>query len=371
MLCCCVAISGGDELGDSPGAACERGTMTEGATMGWLATAGIDDERRARIRPDLVEVASALDRRRLVRADTEIGPLWLRGDDAVRTPWISHYRSWERDTTALLRASLAPGLRVIDVGANIGYHSLVCAHAVSPGGAVLALEPEPTNYAVLCANLWHARAANVEPIRAAASDRTGSTPRSLSDTNMGDHRTLYGASCRGAIEVACVRIADLVGLDERVDLVKLDIQGSEHVAIRGMERLIARHRPLLVVEFWPLGIRALGDDPVPVFAYYRSLGYAISLLEAPQIDHEADLEAVIVATEALAGGFGTLILRPMDSTPGKFRREVPSSIGDTRGRTNGRLGGANDAVPRMDPPSVGRSARRESRPYRVAQPRWS
>jgi FkbM family methyltransferase len=271
--------------------------------------ANTGDDKCRQMYPELVEIASALNPQKLVQVETDIGPLWLRTDDAVMTPWITYYRSWEKETTAFLRESLTVGMHVIDIGANIGYHTLVCAHAVTPSGTVLSLEPEPTNYAVLCANLWHAHMTNVTPLRAAASRHTGQTRLSLSDTNMGDHRTLYNVSWERAIDVACMRIDDFLEAGSPIDLAKLDIQGSEHVAIHGMESMIAQYHPLLVVEFWPLGIRELGDDPAAVLAYYRDIGYEISVLELPHLDESDGFNRLIASIEALQGGFGTLILR--------------------------------------------------------------
>lgn len=247
----------------------------------------------------------------VIDVETEIGLLSLHADDQVITPWIRHYHWWEQELVSFFRETLRPGMHALDVGGNIGYHTIVCAHAVAPGGRVVALEPEPANYALLRVNLARADVSAVECVRAAASASTGATRLSLSPANTGDHRTLYAASWERTIEVPCVRLDDLLRADARVDLIKIDIQGSEHLALAGAEKLVARSHPLVVVEFWPTGIRDLGEDPMAVLRYYRSLGYAHTLFELPDLDPATSDEALVDLVDGLEPGYGTLILRPV------------------------------------------------------------
>lgn len=245
-----------------------------------------------------------------IRVDTDIGPLWLHANDRVITPWIREYGTWEVEMGAFLVAALTPGMCVLDIGANIGYHSILAARKVEPDGIVLALEPDPGNFSLLCSNLRLAGVTNVLPIRIAAADFTGRTRLSLSETNTGDHRILQDVAWEHSIEVACACIDDLLHPEARVDVVKIDIQGGEHRAVRGMQRTMAHRRPLLLVEYWPMGIRAIGDDATTVLRTYRETGHHITLLEQPQITSALPDEAITQGVEALDGRFGTLILRP-------------------------------------------------------------
>lgn len=266
---------------------------------------------RDALRPGLFDLAPLLDPTAVVRADTEVGPLWLHAHDTIITPWIQQYHTWEPETTALLRAELRAGMHVLDIGANIGYHTLLCAECVGPEGRVIALEPEPNNFALLCANVWHARVTHVEPLRVAAAAYNGRVMLSLLPNNTGDHRTFPNATHGEGVAVPCMRVDDLLNPATVIDFVKLDIQGSDHYAIQGLERTLARTRPPVVVEFWPHGIREMGDEPTDVLRYYRSLGYTLSLLETPSVDYTRMSDIALVdAASAVAGGFGTLLLRP-------------------------------------------------------------
>ena len=103
---------------------------------------------------------------------------------------------------------------------------------------------------------------------------------------------------------------DLLPEDLQVDFVKVDTQGADHAAVEGMARTIERWRPPMLVEFWPPGIRAIGEDPQAVPGYYRSLGYSIEILERPDLGTSPASGDVVGAAEANRGSFVTLVLRP-------------------------------------------------------------
>jgi len=156
---------------------------------------------------------------RAVRVETVIGSLWLHRDDQVMTPWMQAYHSWEEETHAFLRAALTSGMHVLDIGTNVGYITIVAARIVGPRGSVIAFEPAPDNFTLLCANLRAAGVTNVIPVQAAVSDFTGKTRLSLSDSNTGDHRTLFARTWDRSMEVACVRIDDLLCVNALVDFI--------------------------------------------------------------------------------------------------------------------------------------------------------
>jgi len=259
------------------------------------------------LRPSLFDLAATLAQLSAERLSTDIGHLWLPADDSVMRPWIAHYGTWEPAETGFLRARLAPGMTLLDIGANVGYFSVLGARAVGPSGTVIAIEPEPANYA----HLWEARAANVQPLRAAASSFTGPLPLSISGENCGDHRSFLERPGERVVAVAGVRVDDVLEADARVDVVKIDIQGADHRAVIGMERLLARWQPVLLVEFWPRGIDELGDRPVDVLSYYRSLGFSISLIAGPGADPGWTMDPELVESIRNSdSGFATIILTP-------------------------------------------------------------
>ena len=109
-----------------------------------------------------------------------------------------------------------------------------------------------------------------------------------------------------------VRLDDVLD-DAHVDLLKLDTQGTEHVVLEGARRTLGRCHPALLCEFWPHGIRQLGDDPATVLGSYVRLGYGLEVLEDPSLSSVADHRQLVEAIDARpdpVGGFVTLVLRP-------------------------------------------------------------
>lgn len=253
-----------------------------------------------------------------VRVESDVGPLLFQAHDRLMVPMITEHGRWEAEESDLLRSLLAPGMTFVDVGACVGYMTLLGARAVGPTGRVIAVEASPANVALLWANVAANRATNVEVVAAAASDRTGTVPLSLSPWNTGDNRA-YPVPEMETVEVPAVRLDDVISAGVHVDVVKLDTQGTDHRAVRGMEATVARCRPVLVVEFWPLGIIESGEDPLAVVEQYTGMGYEVRVLGAQDGSPAPSPQEVVDAALAMHGEFATLVLRPAGGsavTPG-------------------------------------------------------
>jgi FkbM family methyltransferase len=161
----------------------------------------------------------------------------------------------------LFKALLRPGMRVIDVGANLGYYTLLAARAVGPTGVVHAFEPDPRTAPYLRRNIDRNQMTNVRIVQAAASDRHGQAlfRESATASHSGLHRTMDDAA-PVKVNVVTTRIDDCdVG---PIDLVKMDVEGEEPAALRGMSKTIASSPALrLFVEFSPQALTAAGNDP--------------------------------------------------------------------------------------------------------------
>jgi FkbM family methyltransferase len=214
----------------------------------------------------------------LESVESDVGTLVFPVFDRFILPTIREQGRWEPDETDHLNSHLVPGMRVIDIGANVGYTALVLSRAVGLQGQVIALEPEPLNFELLCGNLNRNKATNVVPIHAAAGEKTGSVTLQRSPDNTGDHRTAPHPLGIAPLDVPLIALDDLLPAEQIVDFVFVDAQGYDHRVLRGMSKTIGRCRPPMLVEFWPVGILELGDDPDDVLAEYRSLGYRIELL---------------------------------------------------------------------------------------------
>jgi FkbM family methyltransferase len=241
--------------------------------------------------------------------DTDVGRLRFQAYDQLMLPFIRTHGRWESEEADQLRAWLRPGMTFVDIGAHVGYMTHLGARAVGPAGRVLAFEPAPGNVALLRENLAANGITNVEVFPAAASDRTGPVTLSLSPWNSGDNRA-YPVPDMERLEVPAVRIDDVVATDAQVDVVKVDTQGTDHRALRGMERTLTRCRPSRVVEFWPPAIAEQGDDPLAVVEQYREMGFDVRVLGASPHTDPPSAQQVLDAAQTATSGFCSLILLP-------------------------------------------------------------
>jgi len=169
---------------------------------------------------------------------------------------------YESDVTALVEGSLQKGMTVVDLGAFCGYYSLLASRLVGPSGRVYAFEPDPANYAYLMRNIQANACGNVAAINKAASNRNGKAVLVLDKE--ADHHWLALASPspgnRASIEVSTLSLDDFFAGEgwPSVDLVKIDIEGSEEAALEGMRELSRRNPDMrLIMELnWPAMQRA-------------------------------------------------------------------------------------------------------------------
>jgi len=145
-----------------------------------------------------------------------------------------------------------PETTAVDVGANVGLHTVVLAHAVGPGGHVLAFEPEPSNVARLRGNVARNDLNNVEIYPLALADRAGPSVLHLATDGM--YHSLGAVYERRAAGLD-VRVPTET-LDEvwekagspTVSFVKIDTEGTELSVLHGAERLLDAESPTLLVE---------------------------------------------------------------------------------------------------------------------------
>jgi FkbM family methyltransferase len=178
---------------------------------------------------------------------------------------------------------------------------------VGAEGRVIAFEPHPGSAELLRLNVQrNGLADRVEILEMAAwGFRTTLQMAESREHNTGDHRISEG----GGIEVAAGSLDELVERDRRVHVVKIDTQGTDHVAFSGMRETIERWRPVMMVEFWPDGIRARGDDPTDVVGLYAAMGYRITVPGVQVMFHGMTSDGFVELAERLPGGMCTLVLR--------------------------------------------------------------
>jgi FkbM family methyltransferase len=186
---------------------------------------------------------------------------------------------YERAEFEALERRLHRGMTVVDVGANIGLHTVFLASRVSPGGRVLALEPEPANFGYLEANVQRNGLTNVELFMVGAGARGGTLRLHLVPGTVGGH-TAAEIDGGSSIDVEVVRLDDLLrDKVTRIDLMKLDVEGYEAQVLDGFRETLARDRPLLLIEFSPPLLRRCGTRPEELLATLQSIYPEILLFD--------------------------------------------------------------------------------------------
>lgn len=184
---------------------------------------------------------------------------------------------YEPLTTALVQKEVGPGAVVLDIGAHVGYYTLLFARQVGPRGKVYSFEPEPGNLAFLEKNIRANGYQNVIVVPKAVSDVAGTARLYVDEDNSGDCRIYNSRDGRKSVAVETVRLDDYFeGFEGPIHFVKMDIQGAEYAALRGTLGLLARFRGVkMVTEFWPYGLKASGVEPAAYLRLLVDLGFTL------------------------------------------------------------------------------------------------
>jgi FkbM family methyltransferase len=210
--------------------------------------------------------------------------LYVHGDnDQCISRRIREQGIWEPIETSLVLRWLRPGDVFVDVGANIGYFSLLAASVVGPQGAVFAFEPDPDNYRLLLANAkLNQLAERLTAIEAALSDADGEGRLYLSADNLGDHQLYAGDEHRRSVPIRLLRggpfLADRLA---RIDLLKIDTQGSEYQVIAGLLPLLRQlpRCPRIIIELTPHALRQSGASGRMLLELLDTLGQPMWIID--------------------------------------------------------------------------------------------
>ena len=164
----------------------------------------------------------------------------------------------DRAERQLLKRILSAGDIVVDAGANIGIYSQFFARCVGATGVVHSFEPAPENFKRLQSATRNL--ANVCLSQAALGERSEKSRLYLSDRLNVDHRTYTTeGDSRPTVPITILALDDYFEPGQRVNLIKMDIQGYELHALRGASRVLADNADLkLLLEFWPYGLKQAG-----------------------------------------------------------------------------------------------------------------
>ncbi|MBK8847948.1 MAG: FkbM family methyltransferase [Bacteroidetes bacterium] len=176
----------------------------------------------------------------------------------------------------LLNENIKKGDIVCDIGANIGFYTKIISRLVGIKGYVHAFEPDKKNFEYLQRNCFSL--ANVSLNPNAVSEQNGTVTVYVSDFLNVDHRTYEPESYKTKYEMPCVSIDSYLQRNKKVDFIKMDIQGFEMFALKGMKQCLEyNHQIKLLSELWPYGLQKSGSSVKEFADFLFQLGFQIFL----------------------------------------------------------------------------------------------
>jgi FkbM family methyltransferase len=182
---------------------------------------------------------------------------------------------------------IRPGMVVVDAGANVGQYTLLASHAVGPQGWVHSFEPVPWTFELLSRHVEKNHLKNVRLNSLALWKETGFVSLglpTLEEVNFGSYSV--GGNKGNIIRAEAITLDEYVKSNriDRIDLIKIDIEGSEWATLQGMSFVLARDRPIIMMEINRDACRSCEYDPQVFWDFLRgNLGY-----RAWMIGHSAE-----------------------------------------------------------------------------------
>lgn len=194
---------------------------------------------------------------------------------------VERGETYEPEATRLLLAALKPGDFFIDIGAHVGYFTMLAAMAVGPAGAVAAIEANPDNADRLQTNLADNGHANVTLHRAAAGASPGTAEFHINADNDGGHALWdpaahpWNEKTKLAPEKITVPMTtlDAVADGRTPRAIKIDTEGAEHEVMKGAGDVLERRPDFIIAEANRFGLKQMGSSEAALREHVTGFGY--------------------------------------------------------------------------------------------------
>jgi len=203
--------------------------------------------------------------------------LFLDADDSMRLSTRGYYEPF---ITEIVKKNIKKGDVVLDIGAHIGYYTLLFARLVGEKGKVYAFEPDPENFALLKKNVEVNGYRNVVLEQKAVSDNPGTLKLHLGGRSA--HHSIYKNmySCNRSVNVKSVRLDDYI---DTVNFIKIDVEGAEYSAFKGMQSILRKNKKLrMITEMVPLFLKNIGVTPSEFVQLLTDTGLSLYLIDEEQ-----------------------------------------------------------------------------------------
>ena len=202
--------------------------------------------------------------------------IFTRNNDGLA---LSIFKIYEPNQTEVVKKYVHEGDTVIDIGAHVGYYTLLMAQLVGENGKVYSFEPDPVNFQLLKKSVEINGFENVVLIQKAVSNITDKVKLFLGDDDSAINR-IYDAKlgdAKESIDVESVTIDEYFKEnDELINFIKIDSEGSEVKIINGMKQFLSRNQELVMMtEFFPFLIKKSGDEPNQYLKSLEKFGFSL------------------------------------------------------------------------------------------------
>lgn len=217
----------------------------------------------------------------------EVRPgVWIHVNPSIKVEATLLYNQLHYDAEEInfIWTMLAPGMRVVDIGAFVGVMTLIAAKRVGPEGRVLAFEPGSPNLIRFVDNCELNRAGNVDIIACAVGDRRGVIEYRYNPTTP-DQSTVASESDEQTLRPVLVPVSPLDELLDGlaappIDFMKIDVEGAEVFVLAGGHKTISgAHAPLLIIEMNPVALRWARSSAACLTDVLLAAGYKLFVLE--------------------------------------------------------------------------------------------
>jgi len=177
---------------------------------------------------------------------------------------LEKYEPYE---TELILRQTKSGDVIVDVGANIGYYTILLADKVGLNGKVYAFEPDLINFEILKKNVEVNKLKNVVLVRAAVSNKKGISYLYKSKENYGDHR-MFGNEEKE--EIKTIKLDNYLK-NQKIDLMKVDTQGWEPSVFEGAKKIIEKNKPTIFFEYSPASYKLAKLDGLKMMRWLKKV----------------------------------------------------------------------------------------------------
>ncbi len=208
--------------------------------------------------------------------NTRHGFMFVNANDFIGQT-LEKYGEWAYSEIDLLANLIKPGQVVLDIGANIGTHTLSFAKMVQPDGFVFSFEPQRISFEFMCANVVANNLTNVFPMHAGVSDQSGKIYVPIVDPTKKANAAAFAIRGYSAGDPVDIVTVDSLRLG-RCNLIKADVEGMEFPVLLGARQTIETHRPILFVE------NNYEEHSEKIISLIKDLGYSVWWSFSPYSD---------------------------------------------------------------------------------------